>query len=370
MGRNGLRFVALRTAILIPQMHVLVTGHNGYIGTVMVPMLLEAGHTVTGLDSNLFADCALSNDGIAVVPEVVKDIRDIRVDDLRGYEAVIHLANLSNDPIGDLDPDVTYAINHLGTVELARMAREAGVSRFLFASSCSLYGAAGADPVDETAGFNPMTPYGRAKVLAERDISRLAARDFSPTFLRNATAYGFSQRLRFDLVLNNLTAWATATGQVMLKTDGSPWRPIVHIRDISQAFAAVLEADRDLIHNEAFNVGRSDENYQVRDIANLVAEVVPNCSIEFADGASPDRRSYQVDFSKITAVLPRYKPQWTARRGVEEIHDALRGTGITPALFEGPRYRRIDHIKALLADAVLRPDLRFADAAIAQSASA
>lgn len=351
-------------------MHVLVTGHNGYIGTVMVSMLLEAGHTVAGLDSNLFADCALSNDGIADVPEIVKDVRDVTVDELRGYEAVIHLANLSNDPLGNLDPDLTYEINHAGSVELARKAREAGVARFVFSSSCSLYGAAGQDAVDETAAFNPVTPYGRAKVLAEQDIRSLATADFSPTYLRNATAYGFSQRLRFDLVLNNLTAWAIATGQIMLKSDGSPWRPIVHIRDISSAFIAAIEADRNVVHNEAFNVGRSEENYQIRDIANLVAEVVPDCTVAFADGASPDKRSYRVDFSKISAALPNFEPQWTARKGVQEVYDALRFAGLTPELFEGPRYRRIDHIKRLLANGTLGPDLRFASSGVEHSARA
>jgi nucleoside-diphosphate-sugar epimerase len=322
-------------------------------------MLLEAGHTVAGLDSNLFADCAISNDGIAQIPELIKDVRDVTVQELVGYDAVIHLANLSNDPLGDLNPDLTYEINHLGSVELARRSREAGVQRFLFSSSCSLYGAAGQDAVTETAPFNPVTPYGRAKVLAEQDIRKLASDDFSPTYLRNATAYGFSQRLRFDLVLNNLTAWAIATGQIMLKSDGSPWRPIVHIRDISLAFLAVLGADRAAVHNEAFNVGRSSENYQIRDIANLVGNVVPGCEVTFAEGASPDKRSYRVDFSRIADLVPSFQPTWTAEQGVREVYEALRDKGVTPAMFEGPRYRRIDHIRRLLADGVLQSDLRF-----------
>ncbi|MEZ4695535.1 MAG: SDR family oxidoreductase [Rhodothermales bacterium] len=343
-------------------MRVLVTGHNGYIGTVMVPMLLEAGHEVVGLDSNLFADCSYSEEGISNIPEIVKDVRDVTRSDLAGFEAVIHLANLSNDPLGNLNPDLTYDINHHGSVRLAELSREAGVERFLFSSSCSLYGAAGQDAVTETAPFNPVTPYGKAKVLAEQDIAKLATPDFSPTYFRNATAYGVSSRFRFDLVLNNLVAWAVTTGKILIKSDGSPWRPIVHIRDISLAFIAALDVDRSVIHNEAYNVGRSEENYQIRDIARLVEEVVPGCEVTFADGASPDKRSYQVDFSKIQAAIPGYRPTWTARKGVEEVYATLRDSGLSPDEFEGPRYRRIDHIREMLASGELQDDLRWSPA--------
>ena len=343
-------------------MRVLVTGHNGYIGTVMVPMLLEAGHEVVGLDSNLFADCSYSEEGISNIPEIVKDVRDVTRSDLAGFEAVIHLANLSNDPLGNLNPDLTYDINHHGSVRLAELSREAGVERFLFSSSCSLYGAAGQDAVTETAPFNPVTPYGKAKVLAEQDIAKLATPDFSPTYFRNATAYGVSSRFRFDLVLNNLVAWAVTTGKILIKSDGSPWRPIVHIRDISLAFIAALDVDRSVIHNEAYNVGRSEENYQIRDIARLVEEVVPGCEVTFADGASPDKRSYQVDFSKIQAAIPGYRPTWTARKGVEEVYATLRDSGLSPDEFEGPRYRRIDHIREMLASGELQEDLRWSPA--------
>ncbi|MCB0719690.1 MAG: SDR family oxidoreductase [Bacteroidetes bacterium] len=343
-------------------MRVLVTGHNGYIGTVMVPMLLEAGHEVVGLDSNLFADCSYSEEGISSIPEIVKDVRDVTRSDLAGFEAVIHLANLSNDPLGNLNPDLTYDINHHGSVRLAELSREAGVERFLFSSSCSLYGAAGQDAVTETAPFNPVTPYGKAKVLAEQDIAKLATPDFSPTYFRNATAYGVSSRFRFDLVLNNLVAWAVTTGKILIKSDGSPWRPIVHIRDISLAFIAALDVDRSVIHNEAYNVGRSEENYQIRDIARLVEEVVPGCEVTFADGASPDKRSYQVDFSKIQAAIPGYRPTWTARKGVEEVYATLRDSGLSPDEFEGPRYRRIDHIREMLASGELQDDLRWSPA--------
>lgn len=340
-------------------MRVLVTGHNGYIGTVMVPMLLEAGHDVVGLDSNLFADCSYSQEGIASIPEVIKDVRDVSVADLEGFEAVIHLANLSNDPLGNLNPNLTYDINHEGSVRLAELSRQAGVSRFLFSSSCSLYGAAGQSAVTETAAFNPVTPYGKAKVLAEVDIAKLASDDFSPTYFRNATAYGVSSRFRFDLVLNNLVAWAVTTGQILIKSDGSPWRPIVHIRDISLAFISALDVDRSVIHNEAFNVGRSDENYQIRDIAKLVGETVPGCEVTFAEGASPDKRSYQVDFSKIQKAIPGFRPTWDARKGVEEVYSTLKNSGLSPDEFEGPRYRRIDHIKEMLASGELQSDLRW-----------
>lgn len=340
-------------------MRTLVTGHRGYIGTVMVPHLISAGHEIVGLDSDLFGDCSFDERAITRIPEIRKDLRDVSEADLDGFDAVIHLANLSNDPLGDLAPALTEAINHDATVRLARLARQRGVRRFLFASSCSLYGAAGQDAVDETAPMNPVTAYGRCKASAEAAISRLATDDFSPIFFRNATAYGASPRLRFDLVLNNLTAWAVATGAVRMKSDGSPWRPLVHIEDISRAFQAGLEAPQPAIHNEAFNVGQDGENYRVREIAAIVGRIVPDCEVAFAEGAEPDTRSYRVSFAKISERLPEFQPQWTASRGVKQVYAALRDAGIGPDEFEGPRYKRIATIRRLLADGRLGPDLRW-----------
>jgi nucleoside-diphosphate-sugar epimerase len=341
-------------------MRILVTGHKGYIGTVLVPLLLERGHAVVGLDTDLYAACSFTEDGMADVPEHAVDVRDVTADDLAGFDAVIHLANLSNDPLGNLNPELTYKINHQASVRLAEQAKIAGVKRFLFSSSCSLYGAAeGEDMLSEAAPFNPVTPYGEAKVLVERDLAPLADDDFSPVYMRNATAYGMSPRLRFDLVLNNLVAWAITTGEIYMKSDGTPWRPIVHIEDISRAFIAALEAPREVVHNEAFNVGRSDENYQIREIAEAVRDVVPDCDIEYAPDGGPDSRSYRVDFSKIREALPDFEPQWTARRGAQEVYEALRDANLTPDEFEGPRYRRIDHIKQLISDGLLSEDLRW-----------
>jgi nucleoside-diphosphate-sugar epimerase len=339
-------------------MRVLVTGHLGYIGTVMAPMLLAEGFDVVGLDSDLYRDCTFG-DGLKGVPEIRKDIRDVEASDLEGFNAVIHLAGLSNDPLGDLNPALTYEINHVASVRLAQLAKDAGVQRFIFSSSCSNYGAGGENLLNEESAFNPVTPYGISKVLVERDVAKLAGSEFSPTFLRNATAYGVSPRLRFDLVLNNLVAWAFTTGQVYVKSDGTPWRPIVHIEDISRAFIAVLRAPRELVHNQAFNVGRNEENYRIRELAEIVRETVPGCDVQYAKDAGPDKRCYRVDSRKLMRTLHDFKPRWDARRGAQQLYGTYKSIGLRLEDFEGPKYKRIDHIRNLISEGRLDETLRW-----------
>ena len=340
-------------------MKVLVTGSRGYIGAVLVPMLQRRGHEVVGLDTDLYQRCTFDGE-VPDIKTIEKDVRDLIKDDLVGFGAVIHLAGLSNDPLGDYRPELTEQINEKAAVRLAELAKAVGVKRFLFASSCSNYGAAGADFLSEEAVFNPVTPYGVSKVKVEAALKKLADETFSPIYIRASTAYGMSPRIRFDLVTNNLTAWAFTTGQVYIKSDGSPWRPIVHIEDISRAYIAALEAPRELIHDEAFNVGTTTENYQICDIAEIVREVVPNCKIEYAPDAGPDKRCYRVDCNKIARVLRDFKPQWTARRGIEQLYDAYKRVGLTLEEFEGPKFKRIAHVKKLVEEGKLDENLRWA----------
>jgi nucleoside-diphosphate-sugar epimerase len=339
-------------------MKVLLTGHDGYIGAVMTRVFQDAGHTVSGLDTGFFTEAALGGE-LEPIETIPVDLRDIKASDLAGIDAIAHLAALSNDPLGDINPDLTFDINYEASVSLAKAAREAGVKRFVYSSSCSMYGASD-EVLDENAEFNPLTPYAESKIRAEIDIRELATDTFSPTYMRNATAYGASPRFRADIVLNNLTCWAFTTGEVKILSDGMAWRPIVHIEDISRAFLAVLEAPRETVHNEAFNIGFTDENYLVRDIAEIVKEVVVDCNVTYGSERTVDPRSYRVDFTKFETAFPDLKgTKWTAREGVKELYETFKRANLTLEDFQGRKYVRLNQLKHLMDSGELKTDLRW-----------
>jgi nucleoside-diphosphate-sugar epimerase len=339
-------------------MRVLVTGHHGYIGSVLAPELREAGHDVTGLDTFFYRGCDFG-DPAEFAPALDVDVRDVRASHLEGFEAVVHLAALSNDPLGDLNTAWTYAVNLDGTVSLARAAKQAGVGRFVFASSCSMYGASATDAaLDEQAPLRPLTPYAESKVRAEEQLQALAGDGFSPVAMRNATVYGVSPRLRLDVVLNNLVAWAHTTGAIRLQSDGSAWRPLVHVRDVARATNALLDAPLELVHAEALNIGSDAQNYTIRALAETVHARMPECEVEFAEGASADPRSYRVDFAKFASRFPTFRFEWTADRGVEELVGAYERNGLTFEQFDGHRYVRLGQLKRLLAAGAVDDDLR------------
>ena len=339
-------------------MRVLVTGHNGYIGSVLVPVLRAAGHDVRGLDTFFYEDCTIGLDG-AHVPALRKDIRDVEAADLRGVDAVIHLAALCGDPLGDVSPERTDAINHHAAVQMARSARDEGVGRFFFASSCSVYGPGGGDPLTEDAPLRPLTPYAISKARAEEDIARLTTADFSPVFMRCATAYGVSTRLRADTLLNNLVCWAHATGRVRIEGDPALWRPLIHVQDIALAFAAGLAAPRAAVHGQAFNVGVNGENYQVSELAEIVCAAVPGCSVEHVAGHDTDARSYRLDCGKLARAFPGFRPQWNAVFGAKDLYAVLQEAEVTPEDLEGRKYIRLTQLKYLLSSELVDEQLRW-----------
>ena len=339
-------------------MRVLLTGSHGYIGSVLAPMLMARGNEIVGLDTGFFDNCTFGPPA-AEIPLLAADVRDVQRSDLVGFDAVCHLAALSNDPLGNLDRELTLEINHEASVRLARLAKEAGVERCVLSSSCSSYGASGDELLTEEAACCPVTPYGESKVYTDRDVALLADDRFSPSYLRNATAYGLSPRLRLDLVINDFVAAATVSGRILIKSDGSPWRPIVHVEDICRAFLAVLETPRKAIHDQAFNVGRTDENYRVSELAEIVRQTVPGCRIEYAAGGGPDKRCYRVDCSKIARRVPGFRPRWDVRRGVQQLYKACRSSDLTADDLGGQRYFRLQTLRGLLDGGLLDSALRW-----------
>jgi nucleoside-diphosphate-sugar epimerase len=339
-------------------MRVLVTGNLGYVGSVMTPMLRQAGHEVWGCDVGFFEDCLFGELGDpGVARQLTKDVRRLEEADLHGVDAVVHLAALSNDPTGELDPRLTHEINFEGTMRVARLAKQAGASRFLFASSCSIYGQGGEALLTEDSPMTPLTAYAVSKVRAEAALRELADDRFSPISLRNATAYGFSPRPRFDVVVNNLTGWAVTTGEVRLMSDGRAWRPLVHVEDMSRAFVVALAAPRELVHDQAFNVGREADNRRIRDLAEAVARIVPDCRVTIAEGASTDARNYNVSFDKLRRVLPEFGAAWDVERGIHQLRDAFVGGGLTLERFEGREFIRLGQLQHLMGAGLVDRDL-------------
>ncbi|TWU20873.1 NAD-dependent epimerase/dehydratase family protein [Bythopirellula polymerisocia] len=343
-------------------MRVLVTGSQGYIGSILTTRLIEAGCDVEGLDVGWFNDCMFQQPPNGYVLRR-QDMRDVAVDELIGFDAIVHLAALSNDPLGNLDPDLTMRLNHEGTLRLAKLAKQAEVRRFIVSSSCSIYGKAGDALIDENAQLNPVTAYGKSKALIDRDVSHLADAWFTPVFLRHATAYGVSPRLRLDLVLNDLVASAFLSGKILMLSDGTPWRPLVHVEDISRAFIAALKAPQEAVHNEAFNIGSTSENYQISELADFIRQAIPDATIEYAPNAGPDLRCYRVDFSKAERCLPGFNPQWTVARGVEQLLSAYRTRPLTANDASGPSFRRLARLQQLGAQGLIDEELRWTEPA-------
>jgi len=330
-------------------MKVLVTGNNGYIGSMLTRLLLEKGYQVTGLDTNYYRGCDFSSYHYPQIKQIEKDIRTVSKEDLENVDAVIHLAALSNDPLGSFDPKLTDDVNHVSTVRLANLAREARIRRFIYASSCSMYGIAGEDAVTEDARLAPVTEYAVSKVKSEEALARMADADFSPVFLRASTAYGIAPMLRCDLVVNNLVGWACTTGKIRIMSDGTPWRPAIHVEDLGRAYIACLEAPIDMIHNQAFNVGQNKENYRIRDMADVVKSIIPGCEIEYTYEHGPDSRTYKVSFDKISTILKDFfSPEWDINKGVRQLYEAYKAHGLTYEEFTGNKYVRLNQVKNLV----------------------